>query len=80
MGHLATLDPLYRITVKGITEGEGTSFFGLPLWFAKADGHSAFGSGSAELAILYLVIGVCFFCSGAGAFSMDRLIRKYYLR
>lgn len=40
MLHIPINDPIYRITVKFIFEGDREPFFGLPSWFAKADGHS----------------------------------------
>lgn len=77
-GHVAVADPLYRITVGPSNEGPGTSFWGLPMWLAKADGHSTFGSGSAELAILYLVIGFCLFSAGAGKYSIDFWLKNHF--
>lgn len=71
MMHFPFHDPIYRITVKYSFEGAGTSFFGLPFWLARADGHSAAGSGSAELALLYLIVAMCLFFSGAGCYSLD---------
>lgn len=71
MAHLSVADPLYRITVSSTSAGAGTDFFGLPLWFAKAGGHSEFGSGSAELAILYLAISFSLFFTGGGIYSLD---------
>ncbi|WP_318345565.1 DoxX family protein [Flagellimonas baculiformis] len=64
MGHLVVADPLYRITVTGNSEGPGVPFLEFPMWFATADGHSSFGSGSAELAILYFILGICLYYTG----------------
>jgi len=75
MFHVPFKDPIYRITVKLSFEGDGDSFFGLPFWFAKADGHSIGGSGSAELALLYLIIALCLFFTGGGYFSLDHKLR-----
>lgn len=80
MGHLMVADPLYRITVTGNSEGSGVPFLELPMWFATADGHSSFGSGSAELAILYFILGICLFYTGGGAFSVDRILNKDWAR
>lgn len=76
LAHVASSDPLYRITVSPSNEGPGTSFFGFPLWLAKAGGHSDFGSGSAELAILYLIITFALFFTGPGKYSVDYYIKK----
>ena len=76
MMHVPFHDPFYRITVHYSFEGEGTPFFRFPWWFARADGHSPAGSGSAELALLYLIIGCGLFFTGPGKFSLDSLIRK----
>jgi len=73
--HIPFKDPIYRITVKYSFEGDGDPFFGLPFWLARADGHSAAGSGSAELALLYFIIAVCLFFVGAGKYSIDHKIR-----
>nr|WP_143436573.1 hypothetical protein [Hymenobacter crusticola] len=73
LGHVATSAPLYRITVSPTNEGLGTAFFQFPLWLARASGHSPSGSGSAELALLYLVITAGLFFTGAGRYSLDQL-------
>lgn len=77
MFHVPFKDPIYRITVKLSSEGDGDPFFGLPFWFAKADGHSIGGSGSAELALLYLIIALCLFFAGGGHYSLDHKIRSW---
>lgn len=74
--HLGSADPLYRITVSNTSAGAGTNFFGLPLWFAKAGGHSEFGSGSGELAILYMIVGISLFTTGGGKYSLDQSIEN----
>lgn len=76
LAHLSVADPLFRITVSNTSAGAGTDFFGLPLWFAKAGGHSEFGSGSAELAILYLAISFSFFFTGGGIYSIDHIYKR----
>ncbi|MDD7887989.1 DoxX family protein [Flavivirga sp. 57AJ16] len=74
--HVPFKDPIYRITVKLSSEGDGDPFFGFPLWFAKADGHSIGGSGSAELALLYFIIALCLFFTGGGHYSLDHKLRQ----
>jgi len=76
LAHVANSDPLYRITVSNTNEGPGTVYFNLPLWFAKAGGHSDFGSGSAELAILYMAIALLLFFTGPGKYSLDYYFKK----
>lgn len=76
LGHVASHDPLYRLTVSPTNEGPGTAFYDLPLWLVKAGGQSSGGSGSAELAILYLIIAVVLFFTGAGCYSLDRLLHE----
>lgn len=74
--HVPFHDPFYRITVNYTFDGQGTQFFGFPWWFARADGHSPAGSGSAELAMLYLIIAICLFFIGPGRFSLDTFIQR----
>ncbi len=69
--HVITSDPLLRLTVRGTSEGIGSKYLFFPEWFVLADGRSAFGSGSAELALLFLTISICFFFTGAGKYSLD---------
>lgn len=58
--HVTISDPLLRLTVRGTSEGIGSKYLFFPEWFVLADGKSAFGSGSAELALLFLTISICF--------------------
>jgi len=69
--HIISSDPILRLTVNGSSEGAGTKYLFFPEWFVLADGRSAFGSGSAELALLFLIISVCLFFTGAEKYSLD---------
>lgn len=73
-GHVANHDPLFRITVSNSNEGPGGAYLGLPSWLAVAGGHSNWGSGSAELAVLFGSIAVALFFLGSGRYSLDRVI------
>ncbi|MGO1244217.1 MAG: DoxX family protein [Sphingobacterium sp.] len=74
MVHLSSSEPILRLTVKGSSEGIGNKFSIFPKWFVLADGKSAFGSGSAELALLFLAIAICLFFVGSGKWSIDYLL------
>ncbi|WP_373048884.1 DoxX family protein [Vulgatibacter sp.] len=76
IGHVAVGDPLIRLTVTGDPSGSGAPWGGLPVWLVRADGRGAPGSGSSELALLYLGIGVILACVGAGRFSLDRVLTR----
>ncbi|MDO6761706.1 DoxX family protein [Tamlana sp. 2_MG-2023] len=69
--HITSSDPLLRLTVRGTSEGIGSKYLFFPEWFVLADGRSAFGSGSSELALLFLTISACLFFTGAGKYSLD---------
>lgn len=72
IGHLAIGDPLLRLTVRGVHEGVGIPYGGLPTWLVRADGHSSQGgSGSSELALLFAAISTVLFFVGPGRFSLD---------
>lgn len=74
--HIISSDPILRLTVNNSSEGAGTKYLSFPEWFVLADGRSTFGSGSAELALLFLVISVCLFFTGAGKYSLDYFFRR----
>lgn len=69
--HVVSSDPFLRLTVSNSSEGPGVKYLFFPEWFVLADGRSAAGSGSAELALLFLVTSVCLFFTGAGKYSID---------
>jgi len=69
--HITSSDPFLRLTVRGTSEGIGDKYLFFPEWFVLADGRSAFGSGSAELAMLFLTISIGLFFTGAGKYSLD---------
>lgn len=70
-GHLAAGDPLIRLTVTGMASGPGEVWGGLPTWLVRADGRGGPGSGSGELALLFLAISSMLLFAGPGRFSLD---------
>lgn len=76
IAHVPGGDPLIRLTVTGDPAGSGAPWGGLPVWLVRADGRGAPGSGSSELALLYIGIGAMLAVGGAGRFSLDRLLAR----
>lgn len=76
IAHIAGGDPLIRLTVTGDPTGIGQAWGGLPVWLVRADGRGAPGSGSSELALLF--IGICAILTtiGPGRFSLDWLLSR----
>lgn len=77
--HFMWGDPLYRLTVSNSNEGPGSAFMNLPEWFVIGGGHSPAGSGSAELAFLFLFMALTLLFTGPGDYSVDNFIpyKKY---
>jgi putative oxidoreductase len=75
LAHIPGGDPLIRLTVTGDPNGGGTPWGGLPVWLVRADGGGP-GSGSSELALLFMGIGVVLTSVGAGRFSLDWLLAR----
>ena len=73
-GHLMQNDPIVRLTVSNSNDGVGSTYLFFPNWFVMAGGRSLFGTGSAELAILFMVIALCLIFTGAGKYSIDNLL------
>ena len=76
-GHLMQNDPLIRLTVSSLNEGSGANYLFFPKWFVLAGGRSVFGTGSAELVILFLVIALCLVFTGGGKYAIDHTIAGY---
>lgn len=74
IGHVAVGDPLIRLTVHWLTSEAGDPFAGLPTWLVRAGGRSAIGSGSSELALLFLSLSAVLFSVGPGRYSLDALL------
>ncbi|WPU66516.1 DoxX family protein [Peredibacter starrii] len=72
--HLVAGDPLFRITISNTNAGAGVEYLGLPQWFALGGGNSGWGTGSAELAFLFLIMSATLFFTGAGKYSLDAVI------
>ncbi|SEU41813.1 putative oxidoreductase [Myxococcus fulvus] len=81
IAHIPVGDPFIRLSVRGMTTGPGEPFWGLPTWLVRAGGRSVGGSGSSELATLYIAISVMMLVAGPGRFSLDAwLTRKLAAR
>ncbi|XXT23871.1 DoxX family protein [Sorangium sp. So ce429] len=78
--HIPAGDPFIRLTVQGIDAGPGIPFGGLPAWFVRAGGRSAGGSGSSELASLFIGFAVLLLAAGPGRFSLDALLARRFVR
>ncbi|NTX50833.1 DoxX family protein [Myxococcus sp. CA051A] len=76
IAHIPFGDPFIRLSVMGLTTGPGEPFGGLPTWLVRAGGRSAGGSGSSELATLYIAVSVLLLTAGPGRFSLDALLSR----
>ncbi|AKF84531.1 hypothetical protein MFUL124B02_00455 [Myxococcus fulvus 124B02] len=76
IAHIPVGDPFIRLSIQGMTTGPGEPFWGLPTWLVRAGGRSMGGSGSSELATLYIAISVMLFVAGPGRFSLDAWLTR----
>ncbi|WP_437819521.1 DoxX family protein [Sorangium sp. So ce1078] len=80
IAHIPGGDPFIRLTVQGIDTGPGIPFGGLPTWLVRAGGRSAGGSGSSELASLFIAFAGLLLAAGPGRFSLDALLARRFGR
>jgi putative oxidoreductase len=73
MAHVPAGEPLIRLTVKGAAQGPSGTFMGLPPWLVQTDGAIAGGSGSSELALLFIAIALTLTLVGPGRYAVDAL-------
>ncbi|MCE9668529.1 DoxX family protein [Myxococcus stipitatus] len=76
IAHIPLGDPFIRLSITGHTTGPGEPFGMLPTWLVLAGGRSPGGSGSSELATLYIAVSVMLLAAGPGRFSLDALVSR----
>ncbi|MCP3102516.1 DoxX family protein [Myxococcus sp. K15C18031901] len=78
IAHIPLGDPFIRLSVMGATTGPGEPFGVLPTWLVRAGGRSAGGSGSSELATLYIAVSAMLLAAGPGRFSLDAFVSRRF--
>ncbi|WP_394827134.1 DoxX family protein [Pendulispora albinea] len=78
--HIPMHEPFIRLTVGMATPGPGEPWGIYPTWLARAGGQSIAGSGSSELASLFIAMSAVLLGIGPGRFSLDALLARRFGR